>query len=224
MRFARRLEREGLLVQLSRGLYYRRSHTQGGPADEAIVRAVMGDHPFVLTGSERWNALGLGAVKGGLAMVYNTKRSGVLQLGAGRELLFRRVAFPRRPSPEWSVVDLLENAHRVQADKGDLLVALRRAVAQGRFERAALWRMASRYGKARTRREVRRLVAPPAGWIARRALEVFDWDRRALLRWMTTPQPALAGRWPRHLLKTVDGAREVADLLERLAAGGGRQG
>lgn len=66
--------------------------------------------PFVFTGSEHWNALGLGTTAVFAApLVYNTKRSGTFQFG-GRKFVLRRIAFPENPPPEWFVVDLLEHA------------------------------------------------------------------------------------------------------------------
>jgi hypothetical protein len=115
-----------------------------------MMRAFLDRGPFVITGPERWNALGLGTTALFAApLVYNTKRSGTFDLG-GRRYVLRRVGFPSRPTPEWFVVDLFENADHAGASREDLAESLARAVARGGFERERLGEMARRYGTRRT--------------------------------------------------------------------------
>jgi hypothetical protein len=148
-RLAKRLVREGKLVQLAPGLFsYPRQSRFGAvpPSDEDLLRTFLGNAPFVFTGPDRWNALGLGSTAVFAApLVYNTKRSGVFELG-GRRFLLRRVAFPENPPPEWFVVDLLEHADQAGASSTDLAAALARALARGAFDRERLRAMARRYG------------------------------------------------------------------------------
>ena len=153
-RLAKRLVREGQLVPLAHGLF---AHPRKGrfgdvpPPDEEVMRAFLDGGRFVFTGPERWNALGLGTTAMFAApLVYNTKRSGTFELG-GRQYLLRRVAFPVRPSAEWFVVDLFENADRAGASPAELVGALRRAVAGGSFDADRLLEMALRYGTRQTR-------------------------------------------------------------------------
>lgn len=160
-RLAKRLVREGALEKLAQGLFVAPKRSQFGvvpPTDEALMRGFLKDGPFVFTGPERWNALGLGSTAvHALALVYNTKRSGVITLG-GRKFNLRRVAFPRDPSPEWFAVDLLEN--RDQAGVGlevleqRLVEALRKRTLNG--ER--LVAMANEYGTRETYRLCRDAV------------------------------------------------------------------
>ncbi len=82
-------------------------------------------------------------------LVYNTKRSGRFTFG-DRQFLLRRVAFPKTPSPEWLVVDLFENAEQAAASREKLQEALEAALRAGKFDRAELASMASRYGTRRT--------------------------------------------------------------------------
>lgn len=61
-RLARRLVAEGELKPLAHGLFVHPEEGRFGvvpPTDEAIMQAFIGG-PFVLTGPEQWNALGLG--------------------------------------------------------------------------------------------------------------------------------------------------------------------
>src|SRR5712692_7173187 len=147
-RLAKRLVREGALVQLAHGLF---AHPRRGrfgvapPGDKELMRAFLDGGPFVFTGPERWNALGLGSTAIFAApLVYNTKRSGAFELG-GRRLALRRVAFPPNPPPEWFVVDLFENADRAGASRTELPAALTRACARPREVHA---RAAARDGEA----------------------------------------------------------------------------
>lgn len=152
-RLAQRLVRNGQLVQLAHGLFAAPKRSRFGevpPTDEALLRAFLDGEPFVFTGPDRWNALGLGTTAVfATPLVYNTKRSGRFTFG-GRQFLLRRVAFPQTPSPEWFVVDLFENAEQAAASREALRDALEAALHTGKFDRDQLASMATRYGSRRT--------------------------------------------------------------------------
>jgi hypothetical protein len=152
-RLALRLVRDGALVPLAHGLFAAPQASRFGvvpPTDEAVLRAFLNGEPFVFTGPERWNALGLGTTAVfAMPLVYNTKRSGRFTFGE-RHFLLRRVAFPKAPSPEWFVVDLLENAEQAAASLDDLQGALEAALRKGKFDRKRLATMSARYGTRRT--------------------------------------------------------------------------
>lgn len=147
-RLAKRLVREGKLLPLAHGLFAHPKRGRFGvvpPSDEELMRAFLGGSPFVFTGSDRWNALGLGTTAAFAApTVYNTKRSGTFNFG-GRRFVLRRIAFPENPPPEWFVVDLLEHADEVGASRSELSVSLAKAMARGIFSRERLLEMAKRY-------------------------------------------------------------------------------
>lgn len=153
-RLAKRLVREGQLVPLAHGLFVHPRRGRFGdvpPTDEEVMRAFLDGGRFVFTGPERWNALGLGTTAMFAApLVYNTKRSGTFELG-GRRYVLRRVAFPDRPTVEWFVIDLFENAKSTGADPRELARALRRAVAARSFDVDRLLEVAQRYGTRQTR-------------------------------------------------------------------------
>ena len=152
-RLAHRLVREGQLVQLAHGLFAAPRRSRFGavpPTDAALLSAFLGGGPFVFTGPERWNALGLGTTAVfAVPLVYNTKRSGRFSFG-DRQFLLRRVAFPEAPTPEWFVVDLFENAEQAAAAPEQLQGALEGALREARFDRALLASMAVRFGSRRT--------------------------------------------------------------------------
>ncbi len=152
-RLAQRLVRDGQLVRLAHGLFAAPRRTRFGavpPTDEALLSAFLDGEPFVFTGPERWNALGLGTTAVFAApLVYNTKRSGRFTFG-GRQFLLRRVAFPETPPPEWFVVDLFEHAEQAAAAREELRGALETALRAGKFDRDRLASMATRYGSRST--------------------------------------------------------------------------
>lgn len=149
------LEKKGVLRQLAHGLYTRSERTKFGgvrrPDDDELLRGFLGDDNFVVTGSDAWNQLGLGS-KAVLAtpLVYSHQRSGEEVLD-GRRFLFKRSKFPRSPSPEWYVVDLLDNHKTAQLGLDDALNSLVRALQKKRFSPALLARAASEYGNQSTR-------------------------------------------------------------------------
>jgi hypothetical protein len=152
-RLAQRLVRDGQLVQLAHGLFAAPKSSRFGqvpPTDEALLSGFLDGAPFVFTGPERWNALGLGTTAVfATPLVYNTKRSGTFSFG-GRRFLLRRVAFPKVPSPEWYVIDLFENAEQAAAAPAELALALVKALRASRFDRAQLAALSAQYGSRRT--------------------------------------------------------------------------
>ena len=88
------LEGRGILRRLAHGLYMRADRTKFGGVrradDDELLRAFLADDNFVVTGSEAWNALGLGS-KAVLAapFVYNHQRTGEVTVD-GRRFFFRR--------------------------------------------------------------------------------------------------------------------------------------
>jgi len=164
-RLAKALVQEGVLLKLAGGLYVHPRIGKFGPVpptDEELMRAFLGGSPFVFTGPDRWNLLGLGSTAMFSArLVYNTKRSGELELG-GKRFLLRRVRFPARPDPEWFVVDLLEN-HRMAGVSREMLEEnLGAALRAGRFAVQKLKAVASEYGTKSTQALVARAARAAA--------------------------------------------------------------
>jgi len=158
-RLAKRLVRTGQLVPLIRGLYMRPVASRFGQApasDQELLHAFLDGAPFIFTGPERWNALGLGTTAVfAHPLVYNTKRSGLFRLGR-RSFLLRRTAFPENPPREWFVVDLLEHADEANASRNELASALGEALGRGSFNVGVLASMLDRYAS----KGVKTLVKP----------------------------------------------------------------
>lgn len=161
-RLARRLQREGAIRRLARGLFVHPRRSRFGPAppdDAELLRAFLEGAPFVITGPERWNGLGLGTTAlFSSGLVYNTKRSGTFKLGS-RPFVLRRVRFPDSPPAEWYVVDLLEHHEMAGASVEELEVRLASALGTGRFDLNRLRALAREYGTRATRALLERAVS-----------------------------------------------------------------
>ena len=57
------------------------------------------------------------------------------------------------------------------------------------------------------------------GTVFEQAVELFEGDNAAALRWLTAPRKALEGKTPLAYARTELGAREVEDLIGRLEHG-----
>lgn len=148
-RLAKRLVAQGELWPVGRGLYARLAKSKFGPVPpsrEELMRRFLNSGRFLFTGSEKWNALGLGSTAVfATPLVYNATRSGEFELG-GRRFILRRVAFPEEPTPEYYVVDLIKNRQSAGVSLDQLQQRLSRAVAEGRFKKSGLRRCAREYG------------------------------------------------------------------------------
>lgn len=158
-RLAARLVREGALEKLQNGLYYRPKMSSFGqvpPNTAEILRAFFAGSPYLVTGSARWNELGLG-VTAVLAypLVYNTTRTGLLRIGR-KKFLLRRVRFPKEPPTEWFAIDLIENRDLAGISLAELEEGLRRALRARRLDAARLHEMADGYGTRETQALVER--------------------------------------------------------------------
>jgi putative toxin-antitoxin system antitoxin component (TIGR02293 family) len=78
--------------------------------------------------------------------------------------------------------------------------------------------LARRRSKGRfTPEESERLLR--LGTVFEQAVELFEGDNAAALRWLTAPRKALEGKTPLAYARTELGAREVEDLMGRLEHG-----
>lgn len=152
-RLAKRLVAAGELLPLAHGLFVHPTKSRFGPvppADAELMRAFLDGEPYVFTGPERWNALGLGTTAlHAIPLVYNTKRSGNFKLGQ-RPFQLRRVAFPKKPPLEWFIVDLFEHTAQAGTQPNALIGALSLGLKKGRFDHARLKEMVESYGSKKT--------------------------------------------------------------------------
>lgn len=161
-RLAQRLVQEGKLLKLRNGLFQVPKKGAFGcvpPSEDAILKALFGSRPYLKTGPSVWNSLGLGTtVVETIPLVYNKTKTGIEQVGK-KKFEFRRVRFPRKPSKEFFVVDLLQNLDRAGADSGDLKKALGLSLKSGRFDKGNLLEMAEKYGSKSVTRMIMEVAA-----------------------------------------------------------------
>ena len=149
VRLAQRLVREGTLQRISRGIDYAPVASRFGLApasDDVILRAVLGGDPFLISGPPLWNALDLGSTAMfATTLVYTSRRSGEFVLG-GRPFLLQRTRFPKHPSPEWFVVDLIGHHDMVGLALRELRQRLVGTLRAGKWNRRRLRTLAKTYG------------------------------------------------------------------------------
>ena len=150
----------GRLTKLANVLYYAPRQSAYGPVpptDEALVAAFLKDDEFLLFSPSAYNAAGLGTTQlYNRTLVYNRKRHGVFQLGS-RQYDFRvKPRFPRKLSPEFLLVDALNNLSELAEDSDDVL---QRARPQAlKLDATQLRQALMRYGTVGTRKRV-------SGWL-----------------------------------------------------------
>jgi len=159
-RHLKQLTQEGSLQKLRNGLYYHPRKFAFGvaPAEEhELVRAFLRTDDFVVTSPNFYNQLGVGATQlYNKRVVYNQKRHGTFDLG-GRSLCFeRRLRLPRHLSPEFLLVDLVNELDNLAEDRDEVLARVptkARAMDQRKLVRAI-----SLYGKSATRKYFERVL------------------------------------------------------------------
>jgi len=147
-RHLKQLLEDGTLIKLSQGFYYCPKKTAFGdaPLDEkAVIRAFLNDDRFLITSPNVYNGLGIGATQlYNQTVVYNHKRHGQFVLG-NRTFEFRKKPFfPLVLSPEFLLVDLVNNLDHVAEDRAALLDEVEKKVKS--FDRAALAQAVREFG------------------------------------------------------------------------------
>lgn len=147
----------GKLKKLAQGLYHAPEASSFGPlppADEQVVNSFLRDKDFLVFSPSAYNAVGLGTTQlYNRTLVYNHKRHGVFQLG-NRKFDFRvKPRFPKKLTPEFLYVDLLNNLEELAEDREAVLRQARSKRAS--FDPACLQRAAESFGSVSTRKRLR---------------------------------------------------------------------
>lgn len=124
-RHLRELTATGKLQKLSQGLYHAPKPSSFGPlppSDEQVVSTFLRDKDFLVFSPSAYNAVGLGTTQlYNRTFVYNHKRHGLFKLG-NRQYDFRvKPRFPRKLTPEFLYVDLLNNLDELAEDRDAVL-------------------------------------------------------------------------------------------------------
>ena len=150
----------GMLKKLAPGLYYAPKQSRFGPlppTDEQVVKGFLRDKDFLVFSPSSYNTVGLGTTQlYNSTLVYNHKRHGVFRLG-NRQFDFRvKPRFPKKLTPEFLYVDLLNNLGELAEDRD---AVLSQAVSKlPSFEMDRLQEALESYGNMATRKRVREWV------------------------------------------------------------------
>lgn len=152
------LVEEGTLQKLSQGLYYAPQQTVFGktpPDEEILVRSFLKDDRFLLTSPNAYNSLGVGTTQlYNSRTVYNHKRHGQFKLG-NRNFVFRiKPHFPKKATPEFLLVDLVNNLDSLAEDQEAVLTNVFLKVSA--MDRTKLKNSVLEYGNVKTKK----LLAP----------------------------------------------------------------
>lgn len=167
-RHLKQLVEDGTLTKLAGGLYAYPKETAFGKApaqDDKLVGSFLKDHRFLLASPNAYNSLGVGTTQVyDKTVVYNHKRHGKFALG-GRTFDFRvKPSFPKKLSPEFLLVDLVNNVDQLAESKNEVLARVRERAAS--YDKSRLLRAAREYGNVRARKffaEALEGAAPHAG-------------------------------------------------------------
>ncbi len=119
------LLQEGTLQKLSQGLYYYPKESVFGktpPDENMLVESFLKDHRFLVTTPNAYNSMGVGTTQlYNVRTVYNHKRHGEFKLG-NKTFQFRiKPHFPKKITPEFLLVDLVNNLESLAEDSNDVL-------------------------------------------------------------------------------------------------------
>lgn len=156
-RHLRLLVTSGRLKKLAPGLYYAPKQSSFGPlppADDQVVSGFLRDKDFLVFSPSAYNTVGLGTTQlYNRTLVYNHKRHGVFRLG-NRQFDFRmKPRFPKKLTPEFLYVDLLNNLQELAEDRDAVLRQARSR--QSLFDPTRLQRAADSFGSVATRKRLR---------------------------------------------------------------------
>lgn len=128
-------------------------------ADKKVVSAFLKDDPFLLASPNAYNSLGVGATQlYDKTVVYNHKCHGEFQLG-NRKFAFRvKPRFPKLPTKEFLLVDLVNNVDQLAETKHEVLKLVAERAAESDQKR--LRRSVRQYGSERARKFFERALKP----------------------------------------------------------------
>jgi len=156
-RDVKQLLTQGFLKKVGPGLYLFPQKGRFGelPADDTtLVKAFLKTNDFLLLSTNLYNSLGLGLTQlKNETFVYNKKRYEVIEL-SGRSFHFKRPnnGYPAKLTPEFLLVDLVNNLKSVGESVHELKQAIMRSLKSRKFDNALVLQTANKYGKVGTKK------------------------------------------------------------------------
>jgi hypothetical protein len=152
------------LQKLAPGLYYYPKVSVFGktpPEDEVLVRSFLKDDRFLLTSPNDYNKLGVGTTQlYNKRTVYNHKRHGDFKLGNRVFSFQRKPHFPKQVTPEFLLVDLVNNLETLAEDQPAVLERVKEKVAAISVKK--LRNAVSQYGSVKAKKLFAPLMNPNA--------------------------------------------------------------
>ncbi len=124
-RHLEQLRSNGTLQKVGPGLYYFPKETVFGktpPKEETLLKQFLKEDHFLVTSPNAYNNLGVGTTQlYNKRIVYNRKRKGEYNLG-NKNFSFRiKSRFPKKLTPEFLLVDLVNNLNTLAEDQREIL-------------------------------------------------------------------------------------------------------
>jgi len=128
------------------------------PANEhELIKVFLKTDRFVVTSPNAYNQLGLGTTQlYNKRVVYNQKRHGTFRLGNRLVTFERRFNIPRQLTPEFLLVDLVNELDQLAEDHDAVLSRVRKKAKE--MDASKLSRAVSLYGKSSTRKKFREML------------------------------------------------------------------
>ncbi len=155
------LVNEGALVKVRQGLYQCPQRSRFGvlPANtDKLLTSFLKDDDYLVTSPNDYNALGLGTTQlYNYQVVYNHKRHGRFELGGQLFEFQRKPRFPKKATPEFLLVDLVNNLDQLAEDRDAVLARVRAKVPE--MDAKRLRAAAKSFAKVATRKLLEEALA-----------------------------------------------------------------
>ncbi|MFO6420962.1 hypothetical protein ACLBKS_12225 [Hylemonella sp. W303a] len=148
----RQLVAQGSLEKITQGLYHYRGTSPRNYSpltSKSLLEGFLGMGDFLLLPWQEYLSLGLNLTpKFDMHLVYNRKRHGIFRLGEVTFDVRRRSRYPAQITPEFLLVDLLNNMDFFTEDSSRIQRDIRALI--HKFDGHGLLKMAQDYGKVST--------------------------------------------------------------------------
>lgn len=159
-RHLQQLLEDDVLQKVRTGLYYYPKESDFGPvppADEKLVEAFLKEKEFFIRSLNAYNTLGVGATQlYNLKLVYNRKRDGHVELNGREFYFFKNRNYPKKPSTEFALVDLINNLHLLAEDEELMYHNVTKKALD--MDKPKLMRAVKTYGTAKAKKFFQRLT------------------------------------------------------------------
>lgn len=153
-RHLQELVETGTLKKLAQGLYHYPRKTVFGdapPEEDELLKSFLKDDRFLVTTPNAYNKLGVGTTQlYNKRVVYNHKRHGEFQLGGRKFDFVQKYNFPKKVSPEFLVVDLVNSLDKLAEDKNAVLESVFEKLKS--MDVSKLKKSVTEYGNTRTQK------------------------------------------------------------------------